>query len=182
VIVIESEFELEKSIVKKIVLALCALSLLSACGDKGNGEKNGLITKLATTGFFCKTHEMEIQRGGFNAGTGANGAPFEVTIEDPKLYEIAKQAIDERAEVQITYHTELNSFCRSDSQDNFLTGIKIIRSGSAVKAAESTAATVTTQGGTTLSGPQVQQMLDNQTRSTEQTGRLIKLLEERRTS
>lgn len=159
---------------KKIVLALCALSLLSACGDKGNGEKNGLVTKLATTGWFCKTHEMEIQRGGFNAGTGANGAPFEVTIEDPKLYEIAKTAIDKRAEVQITYHTEINSFCRSDSGSNFLTGIKILRQDAAPATGAASATTAT------LSDAQVQQMLDNQTRSTEQTGRLIKLLEERR--
>ena len=59
---------------KKItIIALAASLLLAGCGDTGGGEKNGTVTKLAVSGIFCKTNEMEIVRGGLNAGTGVNG-------------------------------------------------------------------------------------------------------------
>lgn len=162
---------------KSIILALAASLLLTACGDKGSGEKNGTITKLATNGFFCKTHEMEIQRGGLQGGTGVNGATFDVTIEDPKLYEIAQAAIKTGAEVQITYHTELNSFCRSDSQDNFLTSIKIIRPGIAGTTLPTTVTPLGSGRTVEISQAQFQQILDNQTSSLSQTERLIKVIE-----
>lgn len=162
---------------KSIIAVLAASLLLAGCGDKGSGEKNGTITKLATTGFFCKTHEMEIQRGGLQGGTGVNGAAFDVTIEDPKLYEIAKAAIKTGAEVQITYHTELNSFCRSDSQDNFLTSIRIIRPGIAGGASAQKFTPLGSGRTVEMTQAQFQQIIDNQTSSLSQTERLVKAIE-----
>ena len=158
---------------KKTILALCALTLLSACGDTGGGEKNGTITKLATSGVFCKTHEMEIVRGGLNAGTGVNGASFDVTIEDDGLYQTARKAIASGAEVQITYRTEFASFCRSDSHSTFLTGITIVRPG----IAGATPKAAATAGSASVTSAQFQQMLDNQTRSIDQNERLVRAVE-----
>lgn len=163
---------------KTAVLAITASLMLSGCGDTGGGEKNGTITKLAVSGIFCKTNEMEIVRGGFNSGTGANGASFDVTIEDPKLLAIAREAIKTGAEVQITYRTELVTFCRSDSSDHFLTGIKIIRPGIAGATSAASATTGSQPAGmVTIPAAQLQQMIDNQTRSIDQNERLIKMVE-----
>jgi hypothetical protein len=152
--------------------------MLSGCGDTGGGEKNGTITKLAVSGIFCKTNEMEIVRGGFNSGTGANGASFDVTIEDPKLLAIAQEAIKTGAEIQITYRTELITFCRSDSGDHFLTGIKIIRPGIAGgPSAVSAVAGAPAAGIVAIPAAQLQQMIDNQTRSIDQNERLVKAVE-----
>lgn len=161
---------------KTAILALCAGLVLSGCGDTGGGEKNGTITKLAVSGKFCKTNEMEIVRGGLNGGTGVNGAAFDVTIDDPKLLKIAQDAIATGAEVQITYRTEWVSFCRSDSNSTFLTGIKIIRQG----IAGSKPAGAPSVGAGGVSNAQFQQMLDNQTRSIDQTERLLKIVEARK--
>lgn len=158
-----------------IVLALAASLMLSGCGDTGGGEKNGTITKLATSGVFCKTNEMEIVRGGLNGGTGVNGSSFDVTIEDPKLLEIAQKAITTGAEVQITYRTEFMTFCRSDSHDAFLTGIKIIRPG--IAGTTSSVSGPAPASGGAVSPAQFQQMLDNQTRSIDQNERLVKVVE-----
>jgi hypothetical protein len=164
---------------RSIIAVLAASLLLAGCGDTGGGEKNGTITKLAVSGVFCKTNEMEIVRGGFNSGTGANGASFDVTIEDPALLAIAKKAIETGAEIQITYRTEFITWCRSDSSDHFLTGIKIIRPGIAgatpsTPAAPGAPATTAAPG---VTNAQFQQMLDNQTRSIDQTERLVKVVE-----
>lgn len=165
---------------KKTILALCALALLSGCGDTGGGEKNGTITKLAVSGKICKTNEMEIVRGGLNGGTGVNGAAFDVTIEDPKLLKIAQDAIATGAEVQITYRTEWLTFCRSDSNNTFLTGIKIIRpgiAGTTPAAAAPTGGTAAPSAAAGITNAQLQQLLDNQTRSIDQTDRLVKAVE-----
>lgn len=171
---------------KLTIIALAASLLLGGCGDTGGGEKNGTVTKLATSGVFCKTNEMEIVRGGLNAGTGVNGSSFDVTIEDPALLKIARDAIRTGAEVQITYRTEFITFCRSDSGDAFLTGIKIIRPGIAgtpsQPQAAGAAATAST-GTASVSSTQFQQMLDqqkqaidNQSRSIAQNEQLIKIV------
>lgn len=167
----------EKKMKTSIALALAASLLLSGCGDTGGGEKNGTVTKLAVSGLFCKTHEMEIVRGGLNSGTGVNGSSFDVTIEDPALLKIAQEAIKTGAEVQITYRTEAITFCRSDSHDAFLTGIKIIRPGIAGSATGKTTPSAAPTSGPGISNAQFQQMLDNQTRAIDQNERMVKAVE-----
>lgn len=108
---------------KQILLAVAACLVLTACGDYGSGEKIGTFVKLKQEGFFCKTWEAEIVRGGMNGGSGVMGQPFDVTIEDPSLISKVKDLMESQSEVKITYHTEINTFCRSQSGDNFLTSI-----------------------------------------------------------
>ncbi len=58
---------------------------LAGCKDMGNGEKVGQIIKLNRQGFFCKTYEAELIRGGLNNGSGAASTLFDFTIEDERL-------------------------------------------------------------------------------------------------
>lgn len=108
------------------LLAAVACLSMTGCGTKGTGEKVGIVTKLARTGFFCKTWEGQIIRGGFNSGSGAAGAPFEFTVEDPKLLPIIQHALENQQEIKLTYREELMTFCRSDSDDNFVTSVQVI--------------------------------------------------------
>jgi hypothetical protein len=144
-----------KRIISVILLASASLSL-SSCYEVGTGEKNGTITKFAKTGFFCKTWEAEIQRGGLNSGSGVIGAPFDFTVEDPSLVQKVQDAIDSQREVRIHYRSEFNSFCRSDSQDHFLVSIDYVAAGQG--------GTVRADGkpvvGTNLTPAQVNRLLD----------------------
>jgi len=164
-----------------LVLALASTLLLGGCYVTATGEKNGTITKLAQSGLFCKTWEMEIVRGGFASGTGVAGSAFDVTIEDMNLLKTAQAAIETGAEIRIRYRKELNSFCRSDSHSYFLTSIEILNPGIAQKGADGSKAPVGTATGSPaaviLTNAQLQQLLDNQTRSLDQNERLLKAIE-----
>jgi uncharacterized lipoprotein NlpE involved in copper resistance len=111
-------------------LSIAAIAVMSValvgCGERANGDKVGMITKVAKQGWWCPTWEASIQRGGFNAGTGVSGAAFEFTIEDPKLLKQVQDAMEQNLEVKITYRQEIVTFCRSESDDHFLTGIQVI--------------------------------------------------------
>jgi hypothetical protein len=95
----------------------------------GNGEKIGIITKLAKTGAFCKTWEGQIVRGGLSGGSGVMGAPFDFTVESDELAKKVQDIMDKQQEVKISYHVEGATFCRSDSEDHFLTNIEVIGKG-----------------------------------------------------
>lgn len=110
----------------KIMGMILATMLLAACGDYGSGEKLGRITKLNQQGTICKSWEGEIIRGGMNNGSGAFGAPFQFTVEDPVVLKQVQAAFDKQQEVKITYHMERASWCRSDSDSHFLTSITIL--------------------------------------------------------
>lgn len=112
---------------KLSIAALAVMSIaLVGCGELANGDKVGMITKVAKQGWFCPTWEASIQRGGFNAGSGVNGAAFEFTIEDPALLEKVQNAMAQNLEVKITYRQEMFTFCRADSDNYFLTGLQVI--------------------------------------------------------
>lgn len=97
---------------------------LTGCWDTGNGEKIGSVTRLQHSGVICKTWEGIIQRGGINNGSGVMGAEFHFTVEDDALAEQVQKAMVAQQEVKIAYRGELTTFCRSDSQDIFLTKIE----------------------------------------------------------
>jgi hypothetical protein len=110
----------------KTVLAATLLStLLTGCWDSGNGEKVGIITKVAKQGAMCPTWEAEIQRGGMSNGSGVNGQTFAFTIEGNDA--LVAQLVDDmehQREVKITYRTEFATYCRSDSDHNaFITSL-----------------------------------------------------------
>lgn len=113
--------------VRSVFTCLIAVSLtflLGGCWDMGGGEKIGSITRLQRTGAFCKTWEGEIIRGGLNSGSGVVGNAFHFTVEDDALALQVQKAMEAQQEVKISYREEMNSFCRSDSHNYFLTKIE----------------------------------------------------------
>lgn len=115
---------------KVVTLALLVVVLAvgpMACGvnpEPGESQKIGQVTSLHRIGMFCKTWEMQIQRGGFTQGSGVTGAPFNVTIESDSLVAKARAYMEANREVEITYQTEgLYWPCRSGSGGDFLKSI-----------------------------------------------------------
>jgi hypothetical protein len=104
--------------------AASLLLLLGGCWETGNGEKIGTITRLNKRGVFCQTWEGEIIRGGLNTGSGVMGAAFHFTVEDPSLVPLVEQAMNSQQEVKIGFRSEGMTFCRSDSDNYFLTRIE----------------------------------------------------------
>lgn len=101
--------------------------LLTGCYETGSADKIGTIVKVGNgQGIFCKTIEAEIIRGGFSGGTGASGQSFHFTIESPEMAAKLRVAMDTQQEVKIKYHTEMASFCRSDSESTFLDSFEIV--------------------------------------------------------
>lgn len=101
--------------------------MLSGCYETEKAEKIGTIVKVGNgEGIFVKTIEAEMIRGGFNAGSGASGQAFHFTVEDPKVAEQLHKAMNEQKEVKITYHREMVSFFRSESNSTFLDSFEIM--------------------------------------------------------
>lgn len=117
---------MNRSIFKTSIIAALACVSLSGCGNVGNGEKVGQVVKLAETGIICKTWEGEIVRGGYNGGSGVQGASFDFTIEDPALLAQIQAALDGQYEIRLYYRTEMVTFCRSDSSDHFVTKVEVL--------------------------------------------------------
>ena len=113
----------------RLYVSAALMLCLAGCGDYGTGEKVGTIIKLSRQGVFCNTWEAEMVRGGMNNGSGSFAvAPFDFTIEDASLIPKVQQAFNNQTEVKITYHSEINSFCRSDGSSHFLVKIEPMRS------------------------------------------------------
>ena len=112
---------------KKIALVVLCM-MLSGCWEIGTGEKIGTVVRLNKQGFFCKTWEGQMVRGGFTDGSGVAGTlPFEFTIEDDKLAEKVKEAMEAQKMIRVKYKMEFNSFCRSDSMSTFLTELEYVK-------------------------------------------------------
>ncbi len=119
------EDDLVKKIATLAIMAATALSL-SGCVETSDGEKIGIITKLAKQGVIVKTWEGEIIRGGFSNGSGANGQAFHFTIEDDAVAKQLLTAMENQQEVKITYKTEMFHFLRSESEGHFLKTVTAI--------------------------------------------------------
>ena len=116
--------------IKLLMLSGLTALLLTGCGEIAQGTKVGQVVKVnESSGYFCKSVEVEIIRGGFNAGSGAMGGSLHFTIENnPKLVEMVKKAMIDGSEVEVDYRTEFVSFCRSDSQNTFGLDVKLVKS------------------------------------------------------
>lgn len=122
---------------KKIAVLLMPL-MLTGCLVTSNGEKRGEIVKLAQEGIICKTWEGELIRGGLNDGSGGFGSRiFPFTVENADLLKKVQYALENNKEVKISYHHEVFTFCRSESQkisggrddyegNNFLDDVQIL--------------------------------------------------------
>ncbi|MDD2505171.1 MAG: hypothetical protein PHF21_02725 [Bacilli bacterium] len=111
----------------KYMLMLIVGFLLVGCGSVGEGSKIGQVVKInKASGYFCKSVEVEIIRGGFNSGSGVNGGSLHFTVEDKSMLTTLENAMEKGQEVEVTFNHEFMSFCRSDSQSMFGTYVKVI--------------------------------------------------------
>ena len=119
----------------KKVSAVALLLLIGGCNKlTGNGEKVGTIIKLSQEGYWVKTWQGEMVRGGMNGGSGAfSTKPLHFTISDLSLLPQVQKAFDEQKEVNVTYVGYSNVFgsfsseCNDDSGGGnckFLTSIR----------------------------------------------------------
>lgn len=114
---------------KTLLLSAIVAVLFSGCYNIAEGEKIGQVTKVnKASGFIAKTAEIEIIRGGFNGGSGAQGTALHFTVENnPKMVEDLEKAMENGEEVKVKYHREFVTFMRSDSQNTFGDSMTIIR-------------------------------------------------------
>jgi hypothetical protein len=111
----------------KYLLLILSIILISGCWETEKGEKIGTIVKLNKQGFFIKTRECEIIRGGFNNGSGSFGKAFDFTIEDDSMSQIADKALNEQKLVKVKYHKEWFTMFRTETGDNsFLDSIEFV--------------------------------------------------------
>lgn len=112
---------------KKALAVMILPLMLTGCYETEKAEKIGTIVKVGSgEGIFIKTIEAEIIRGGFSAGSGASGQAFHFTVEDSKVAEQLRKAMDEQKEIKITYHREFFTMFRSESHSTFLDSFEVI--------------------------------------------------------
>lgn len=112
---------------KKSLAILLFPVMLSGCYETEKADKIGTIVKVGSgEGIFNKTVEAEMIRGGFSAGSGASGQSFHFTVEDPKVAEQLRKAMDEQKEIKITYHREFFTMFRSESHSTFLDSFEVM--------------------------------------------------------
>ena len=109
---------------KALALSILVMSI-TGCWVTGEGQKAGIIVKLAREGAFNKTFEAELIRGGLSSGSGVNGKSFHFTIENPLLAEKIESAFENQKEVIIKYHTEAITGCARGETNTFLDDVII---------------------------------------------------------
>ena len=113
---------------KKLLIAACVIPLLTGCWETSNGEKIGIIVKLAKEGMIIKTQEGELIRGGMSSASGTVGKSFHFTVENQSMLPIIEQAMNEQKQVKIKYHQEFATLWRTETGDNtFVDQVEIIQ-------------------------------------------------------
>lgn len=115
-----------------IVIVLIPFGIVSCAGRQtGQGQKVGTVIKLADEGFFIKTHEMEIVRGGMAAGAGSfSVTPACITITDDAMLAKAQKSFDDQKEITVKYDQYLftpftsEGDCGGSDYYKFATGIE----------------------------------------------------------
>lgn len=75
---------------KKLLLCLALVPMLSSCGVYSEGDRTGVVNKISKKGILFKTWEGELLMGGLRTKTNSDGNPttvanifvFSVTDED----------------------------------------------------------------------------------------------------
>jgi hypothetical protein len=119
----------ERETMKKSLLigSLLAVALSGClCANPSKGTKVGTITSLAQEGLFCPTWEGTLIRGGLVGGSGAMGQTTRFNIPSDTLAQEALKAMEENAEVEITFERKLvTSVCdREYAEDVTVTSIR----------------------------------------------------------
>jgi hypothetical protein len=109
----------------KFSLILLISLLVSGCWTLEEGEKVGQIVDVHKSGFFVKTWECRLIRGGLDDGSGTIGTKLDLTIENDYVAHKAIEFMKDKKNVIIKYHQEFFTFLRSDSNNYFLDFIEI---------------------------------------------------------
>ena len=120
---------------RKIFLMMLCAPLLAGCYEVSSGERVGTVVKLSKRGYFCKTWEGQMLLGGLRKQTNLSSDgkstttsmvanTWDFTISDEKVLPAIQAALDSGDPIRLQYRQELVTFCRSDSDDYFVTGIK----------------------------------------------------------
>lgn len=165
-----------------IALIVAASLPLAGCVTNATGQKNGSIVKFAKSGLFCPTWEAELIRGGFGGaggGAGVQGGSFDFTVEDPALVTKIKDAFDKQQEVRISYHHENFTFCRSDSDGNFLDAVEVVSTdeGGTARGGPSPMKPASFPDGSHPSYDQIATLLQQNARALDQNERLLTVIE-----
>jgi hypothetical protein len=93
---------------KKTIAALMLPLALTGCWTVQEGEKHGVLVKVAKQGTIWGTYEGELIRGGISDASGANGRAFRFTFGQfkSKLVGIARQSLLQNKPVLLHYHCE----------------------------------------------------------------------------
>lgn len=112
----------------KKILAIILLCLpLSGCWTYQKGNGRGQIIGVWQSGFFVKTWECKIIIGGLDDGSGTIGKSIDYTIENEEQAKKAHQLMLKKATVTFSFHNEITSFLRSDSDSKFIYSIDEIK-------------------------------------------------------
>jgi hypothetical protein len=105
---------------KKILIPVLLVIVLAGCNRMtGRGEKVGTVIKLSQEGYFFKTWEGEMVRGGMNNGSGAfSTKPLHFTIDNPDLLPLVQKAFEEQKEVVATFEGHTNVVFSTTSECN----------------------------------------------------------------
>ena len=93
----------------KKAFILLAFLLVGCNRYTGHGEKVGTIIKLSQEGYWYKTWEGEMVRGGMNGGSGAfSTKPLHFTVRDESLLPKLQEAFDKQQEIVLFYDSYSN--------------------------------------------------------------------------
>lgn len=109
------------------VIAVCVG--LAGCLDYSDGDRIGTVVKLSKKGFFCKTWEGQMYLGGLKKHTNSDGNTsmvantWDFTVEDASYVPALQKALETGTPIKVRYNQEFATFCRSDSENYFITGV-----------------------------------------------------------
>lgn len=108
-----------------VILISC---LLTGCWTVQQGQKSGVIVKVAKEGKFWGTYEGEIILGGLENASGASGRTFYFTLGqfETDLVEKAKFAMENNKHVVISYHCDAYTLPWSGETKCFVKKISIL--------------------------------------------------------
>jgi hypothetical protein len=116
---------------KNLFVISAACVALTGCSGRivNQGEKVGSVIKVSSQGYWNKTNEVEIVRGGINGGSGAfSTTPLHATIADQDLLRKAQNALDQQYEVKVKYDDYwCYTWLYSESDCVFLTSIEPLK-------------------------------------------------------
>ena len=116
---------------KKLLLTTILLvfsCFLSGCWTVQNGQKSGIIVKIAKEGKFWGTYEGEIILGGLENATGVSGRAFFFSLGQVRseLVKQAEFAMQNNRHVIISYHCDAYTLPWSGETKCFVTEIKVL--------------------------------------------------------